>query len=201
MLTLRGTAAKTALRRKKAHEKALEQTLAQTIQIEQQIYQIEAANINQETLAAMKNAGKAMQEINKNTTIESVDQTMYVHHHTSFAPAGPAPLSRPLATNHHHHHLRETLHEQRMLSDEIVNAVTSTPLGDAVDEDALDEEMESLEQEQLDNQMLKTGPVPVGTRLSNLPAPGQAERTCIPCVPHLLFFCFGFILSSAKRKC
>ncbi|KAI5295597.1 ESCRT-III subunit protein snf7, partial [Ascosphaera atra] len=68
-------AAKTALRRKKVHEKSLEQTTAQIMQLESQIYSIESANINQETLAAMKNAGKAMKQIHKGMSIETVDQT------------------------------------------------------------------------------------------------------------------------------
>lgn len=72
------TAAKSALRRKKVHEKSLETTNAQIAQIEQQIYSIEAANINQETLNAMKNAGKAMKQIHQGLTIDKVDQTMCV---------------------------------------------------------------------------------------------------------------------------
>ena len=45
--------------------------------LEQQIYSIESANINQETLVAMKNAGKAMKEIHGKMTMEDVDVTMY----------------------------------------------------------------------------------------------------------------------------
>jgi hypothetical protein len=71
-------AAKAALRRKKAHERSLEQTTAQIAQVEQQIYSIEAANINQETLNAMKNAGTAMKQIHGGLTIDKVDATMYV---------------------------------------------------------------------------------------------------------------------------
>ena len=71
-------AAKAALRRKKAHERSLEQTTAQIGQVEQQIYSIEAANINQETLNAMKNAGNAMKQIHGGLTIDKVDATMYV---------------------------------------------------------------------------------------------------------------------------
>ena len=44
--------------------------------LEQQ-YSIESANINQETLVAMKNAGKAMKEIHGKMTMEDVDVTMY----------------------------------------------------------------------------------------------------------------------------
>lgn len=71
-------AAKNALRRKKVHEKNLEQTTAQIVQLEQQIYSIEAANINQETLKAMEAAGAAMAKIHGSMTLDTVDQTMYV---------------------------------------------------------------------------------------------------------------------------
>lgn len=45
--------------------------------LEQQIYSIESANINQETLVAMKNAGAAMKKIHGKLTMEDVDVTMY----------------------------------------------------------------------------------------------------------------------------
>lgn len=48
------------------------------MQLEQQIYSIEAANINHETLAAMKQAGAAMKQIHGGMTLEDVDKTMYV---------------------------------------------------------------------------------------------------------------------------
>jgi charged multivesicular body protein 4 len=76
-------AAKAALRRKKVHEKNLEQTQAQIVQLEQQIYSIEAANINHETLAAMKAAGAAMEKIHNGMTVEQVDETMYVPYCTA----------------------------------------------------------------------------------------------------------------------
>ncbi|EEQ87918.1 ESCRT-III subunit protein snf7 [Blastomyces dermatitidis] len=133
-------AAKAALRRKKVHEKSLEQTNAQIIQIEQQISSIEAANINQETLLAMKNAGKAMKQIHSGLTIEKVDETM------------------------------EELREQHALSEEIVTAITSTPLGDPLDESELEAELEGMQQQQIDEQMLKGGTVPVADQLGTLPA-------------------------------
>lgn len=46
--------------------------------LEQQIYSIESANINQETLVAMKNAGAAMKQIHGKMTMEDVDTTMWV---------------------------------------------------------------------------------------------------------------------------
>jgi charged multivesicular body protein 4 len=71
-------AAKAALRRKKQHEHTLDQTTAQIATLEQQIYSIEAANINRETLAAMERAGEAMQQIHGKLNIDKVDETMYV---------------------------------------------------------------------------------------------------------------------------
>lgn len=71
-------AARNALKRKKQHEHSLEQTNGQISMLEQQIYSIESANINQETLVAMKNAGAAMKQIHGKMTMEDVDVTMFV---------------------------------------------------------------------------------------------------------------------------
>lgn len=48
------------------------------MQLEQQVYSIEAANINHETLQAMKQAGSAMSQIHGGMSIDKVDETMYV---------------------------------------------------------------------------------------------------------------------------
>ena len=45
--------------------------------LEKEITSIETANINKETLDAMKNAGKAMKEIHAGLTIDTVDTVMY----------------------------------------------------------------------------------------------------------------------------
>lgn len=76
--SLERTAAKAALRRKKAHERSLEQTEAQIGTLEQQINAIESANINRSTLQAMENASAAMKNIHGKLTPEKVDETMYV---------------------------------------------------------------------------------------------------------------------------
>ncbi|KAI1939065.1 ESCRT-III subunit protein snf7 [Ophidiomyces ophidiicola] len=144
-VTTNKNAAKAALRRKKVHERSLEQTTAQIMQIEQQIYSIEAANINQETLNAMKNAGTAMKQIHSGLTIEKVDETM------------------------------DQLREQHALSEEIVNAITNAPIGEPLDETELEAELEGMEQEAIDERMLKTGTVPVGDRLDKLPTAANGE--------------------------
>ncbi|BAE56960.1 Snf7-domain-containing protein [Aspergillus flavus] len=144
-VTTNKNAAKSALRRKKVHEKNLEQTTAQIIQLEQQIYSIEAANINQETLNAMKQAGAAMTQIHGNLTIDKVDETM------------------------------DQLREQHQLSEEIAQAITNTQIGDQADETELDAELEGLEQEAMDERMLHTGTVPVADQLNRLPAAANGE--------------------------
>jgi hypothetical protein len=45
--------------------------------LEREIYSIETANINKETLDAMKNAGTAMKQIHAGLTIDKVDNVMY----------------------------------------------------------------------------------------------------------------------------
>lgn len=130
-LTTNRTAATAALRRKKVHERSLQQTNDQINQVEQQIYSIETANINQETLNAMKTAGKAMKEIHGNLTIDKVDATM------------------------------EELREQHALGEEIANAISGVPIGEPIDEDDLEAELEAMEQAAIDERMLTTGTVPV----------------------------------------
>ena len=89
------SAARAALKRKKQHEHSLEQTSGQISMLEQQIYSIESANINQETLAAMKNAGAAMKTIHGKMTMEDVDVTMYVPppFPLLFPPIIPLPIN------------------------------------------------------------------------------------------------------------
>jgi len=138
-------AARAALKRKKQHEHSLEQTTAQISTLEQQIYSIEAANINQETLKAMRTAGDAMKQIHGGLTMDKVDQTM------------------------------DDLREQHALGEEIATAITSTPIGEPVDEGELEDELNDLAQEELDNKMLKTGTVPVSDEVHRLPTPANGE--------------------------
>lgn len=144
-VTSNKTAAKAALRRKKQFEHSLEQTQSQIMTLEREVYSIETANINKETLDAMKNAGAAMKHIHAGLTIDKVDNVM------------------------------EDLREQHAIGDEISEAITSGVATSAIDEDDLDEELAELQQEQLDEQMLNTGPVPVGDKVGRLPQAPSAE--------------------------
>ncbi|KAM0722624.1 hypothetical protein Q7P37_002065 [Cladosporium fusiforme] len=134
------TLAKAALRRKKAFEHQLEQTSAQMMTVEREIGSIESANINKETLDAMKNASNAMKNIHDGLTVDKVDQTM------------------------------EDLREQHAVGEEIAEALTQGATSTGIDEDELDEELAELQQEQLDERMLKTGSVPVSDQINRMPS-------------------------------
>lgn len=116
--------------------------------VEREISSIETANINKETLDAMKNAQKAMKAIHGGLTIEKVDQTM------------------------------EDLREQHAVGEEIAEALTQGAVGSGIDEDELDEELAELQQEELDNKMLKTGTMPVSDQIQRLPNAAVGEREC-----------------------
>lgn len=141
------TAAKAALRRKKQFEHTLEQTSAQIMTLEREIYSIETANINKETLDAMKKAGMAMKQIHAGMTVDTVDDVM------------------------------EGLREQHAIGEEINEAITSGVTNNGIDEDDLDLELAELQQEKLDEDMLKTGNVPVNDKVATgrLPAAPSTE--------------------------
>ena len=138
-------AAKTALRRKKAHQHNLDQTSSQIFTPEEQINAIESANINKGTLDAMQRAGAAMKVIHGSLNVDKVDKTM------------------------------EDLREQNALSEEIVNAITSGGLTDTVDEEDLEAELDALQEEQLQEKMLDTGTLPVADPIQRLPAAANGE--------------------------
>lgn len=108
--------------------------------VEREISSIETANINKETLDAMRNAQQAMKKIHGNLTIDKVDQTM------------------------------EDLREQHAIGEEIAEALTQGNMASGVDEEELEAEFEELQQAELDRQMLKGGPVPVADQIQRLPA-------------------------------
>lgn len=74
---------------------------------------------------------------------------------------------------------REKLREQHALGEEIAQAITSAPIGEAIDEEDLEDELANLAQEELDNKMLKTGTVPVSDEIHRLPAAANGERKFI----------------------
>ncbi|KAG7097014.1 ESCRT-III subunit protein snf7 [Marasmius oreades] len=65
-----------ALRRKKAHETELDRLAGTRLQLEMQVNTLESANLNAETMGAMKKAADALKTIHGKMTIEQVDATM-----------------------------------------------------------------------------------------------------------------------------
>lgn len=122
--------AKTALRRKKMHEKGLDSLQGQIDSLESQLNAIESANLNFETMKAMKQGSKALKHIHGNMNIDKVDQTM------------------------------DEIEEQVTLGQEINNAISRPVVGLEMDEDELNDELENLEQEILEEKMVGAGRAP-----------------------------------------
>ncbi|KAJ7700034.1 Snf7-domain-containing protein [Mycena rosella] len=68
--------ATSALKRKRANETQLEQLRGQQLQLEMQVNTLESANLNAETMAAMKKAAEVLQHIHSGMSVAKVDETM-----------------------------------------------------------------------------------------------------------------------------
>jgi charged multivesicular body protein 4 len=139
--------------------------------LEREIIGIETANINKETMDAMKNAGSALKQIHGSLTVDTIDQTMWDFLQTP----GILIISRLWSKQSLYWHLsREDLREQHAIQAEINEALKQGANVDALDEDELEAEFEDLQQEELDNKMLKSGAVPQD-QLQRLPTPAGGE--------------------------
>jgi len=127
------TAAKTALKRKKQLEQNLVTTQAHIDTLEQQMYTVENANINIETVRAMKEASDTLRVMHKKMGVDKVDATM--------------------------DEIRETMQD----AEDVSVAITSANIGaqDPLQDEELERELEELEQEKLDEQMLGAPAAPV----------------------------------------
>ncbi|EGV63948.1 ESCRT-III subunit protein snf7 [Yamadazyma tenuis] len=112
------TLAKNALKRKKGYETNLMKIENQIDTLETQLTAIEGANLNLETMKAMKQGATAMKQIHGEYDIDKVETTM------------------------------DDIREQVELADEISEAISRPVGNDYVDEDELDEELAMLQQEQ-----------------------------------------------------
>ncbi|KAJ3054782.1 ESCRT-III subunit protein snf7 [Rhizophlyctis rosea] len=121
-------AALTALKRKKAYEDQISKIMGSRMTLEQQVMAIENANVNLETMNAMRAGAEAMKQIHGNLDINKVDATM------------------------------DDIRDQMDLANEISDAISQpVNFGVEFDEDELNEELELLEQEELDAKLLDTG--------------------------------------------
>lgn len=121
-----------ALRQKKAYENELDRIAGTRLTLETQVNAIESANLNAETMLAMKKGADALKGIHSSLKVEKVDQTM------------------------------DSIREQMDLTNEISDAISNpVGMGNMVDEDELKAELEALEQEELDDRLRGADHVPV----------------------------------------
>ncbi|CAH2351077.1 vacuolar-sorting protein Snf7p [[Candida] railenensis] len=109
--------AKNALKRKKAYESNLMKIENQVDSLETQLTAIEGANLNLETMKAMKQGASAMKQIHGEYDVDKVESTM------------------------------DDIREQVELADEISEAISRPVGGEYIDEDELDEELAALQEE------------------------------------------------------
>lgn len=109
--------AKNALKRKKGYETNLMKIENQIDSLETQLTAIESANLNLETMKAMKQGASAMKQIHGEYDVDKVENTM------------------------------DDIREQVELADEISEAISRPVGSGYVDEDELDEELAALQAE------------------------------------------------------
>jgi charged multivesicular body protein 4 len=120
-----------ALKRKKQYEDQIERISGTRMTIETQVMAIENANVNLETMKAMKAGAQAMQSIHGEMNIDKVDKTM------------------------------DEIRDQMDLANEISDAISQgVSYGTELDEEELNAELELLEQEELEAKLLNAQPVP-----------------------------------------
>ncbi|KDR83792.1 hypothetical protein GALMADRAFT_236176 [Galerina marginata CBS 339.88] len=121
-----------ALKRKKVTEQELDRLAGSRLQLEMQVNTLESANLNAETMAAMKKASDALKVIHGNLDMNKVDATM------------------------------NAVNEQRELANEISEALSNPIYsGVDVDDDELNLELEELQQEELNNRLNEADHAPV----------------------------------------
>ncbi|KZT62256.1 Snf7-domain-containing protein [Calocera cornea HHB12733] len=125
-------AATQALKRKKNYEEEMLRIANTRLTLETQVNALESANINHETMIAMKRGSEALKVIHQGLTIDKVDATM------------------------------DSIREQMELTNEISDAIANPiNMGVEMDEDDLKEQLAELEQEELDNKLMGAERAPV----------------------------------------
>jgi len=125
--------AKAALRRKKTLQTELERLAGQKFTLEAQVNALEGANLNQETLEAMKTGAAALEQIHGKMSVEQVDATM------------------------------DAIKDQMAVAAEISEAISGPITTTTIDEDELHDEFMELEQDVLNERLEGAGRAPVHT--------------------------------------
>ena len=131
--------AKNALKRKKGYETNLMKIENQIDTLETQLTSIEGANLNLETMKAMKQGAQAMKQIHGEYDVDKVETTM------------------------------DDIREQVELADEISDAISRPVGAEYVDEDELDEEVAMLQEEEQQEKKRKVVSKPVPLAEERLP--------------------------------
>lgn len=118
--------ARQALKKKKKLESDLLKIGNQIESLETQLNAIESANLNLETMKAMKQGAKAIKQIHSDFDIDKVDETM------------------------------DDIREQVEASEEISEAISRPLGTEFVDEDELDEELAALQEEEVESNLVDT---------------------------------------------
>ncbi|KAK0555205.1 ESCRT-III subunit protein snf7 [Tilletia horrida] len=140
-------AAQAALRRKKQYEGQLDRIYGTRMTLETQVNAIESANMNLETMQAMRKGAEALKSIHGSLNIDKVDATM------------------------------DSIREQMDLTNEISDAISNpVGMGQDLDEDALKDELEALEQEELNERLVGADHVPLHTPTLAGPSRTPAEK-------------------------
>jgi len=125
-------AATMALKRKKMNEAEIDRLAGTRLQLELQVNTLESANLNAETMQAMKKAATALKDIHGNLSLDKVDATM------------------------------AAVHEQGELAKEIGDAISNPINSDlGLDEDELLSELAELEEEELNLRLSEADHAPV----------------------------------------
>lgn len=139
-----------ALKRRKVTEQELDRLAGSRLQLEMQVNTLESANLNAETMAAMKKASDALKVIHGNLTMDKVDSTM------------------------------NAVNEQRELANEIAETLANPIYaGVDVDEDELKAELDELQQDELNNRLNEADHVPVHLPPGSVRAPEETTRTAV----------------------
>jgi len=125
------TVATAALKRKKMNEVELNRLGESRLHLEMQVNTLEAANMNAETMAALKKAADALKVIHGNLTMDKVDATM------------------------------AAVNEQRELANEIAETIATPLYTTDIDDEDLKRELEELEQDELNERLNEADHVPV----------------------------------------
>ncbi|KAG2176420.1 hypothetical protein INT43_005660 [Umbelopsis isabellina] len=158
-----------ALKKKKAYEGQIDKINGTRMTIETQVMAIENANVNLETMNALRGGAEAMRNIHgsiiakwrfsKKTKVEKGSERSI-----------PGDINKVDAT-------MDEIRDQMDIANEISDAISRPVLGDELDEDELLNELEELEQEELDAKMLESAPPAM--RAPNVPSHEPAMNTAV----------------------